>query len=296
MSPRRRLEGVAWMLMGSAFLSIMSALTRFAREDVGTSEVIFVRAVVVALVSGALLRAQGHALWPGAPRLLALRSLMGLTAMYAYFWALGEIPLGMATTLLQTSPLFIALLSGRLLGESASRGMWLWTAAAFVGVALIVRPTQGLEWGAVMALVAGLTSALAYLAVRGLRQSDPPARIVFWFAVLSALVSAPLSLEALVQTPRAPSLWAAMVGVGVFGALGQLSSTQAYRLEKANVVGPFAYATVAISYLLGLVFWGEFLSGWGTLGIALVVASGVMLSRAADAQEPKKEPDQPAEP
>ena len=52
------------------------------------------------------------------------------------------------------------------------------------------------------------------------------------------------------------------------------------------MVGPLSYATVVLSYLLGLAFWSEVLSPEATVGMVLVVAAGVLLGRSAQAEAP----------
>ncbi len=278
-----RLQGIAWMLFGAVGIGGMSGLTHLVREEVSAPTAIFWRSVVVVSVAALMAKRQKISLRPGSPKMLAWRSFTGLTAMVAYFWALGEIDLGPAATLIQTAPLFIALLSGRVLGEASDRKTLLPTGLAFLGVVFILQPTDlSLEWGEIAALSAGFIAALAYMAVRSLRETDPPARIVFWFAALSGVVTAPWAL--MDNFPNGAGLWIALLGVGVTATVGQLAMTQALRLEKANVVGPFAYATVGISYLLGVIFWDERPTLLATVGMAMVVASGIWLSRAANAQ------------
>ena len=73
-----------------------------------------------------------------------------------------------------------------------------------------------------------------------------------------------------------------LVGLGAAG--GQLAMTEAYRLERASVVGPFSYATVIWSALLGWAFFDEALDPLSTSGIALLLVAGMWLSRKANAE------------
>jgi S-adenosylmethionine uptake transporter len=290
----QRLAGIAWMLFGAIFLGGMSAMTRMARAEVGPAEVIFMRSVVVVLVSGGMMRMEGVSWRPGSTKLMMRRAGAGLIAMALFFWSLGEIPLGSAVTLLQTAPLFIALFSGRVLGEASSGRTLAWTLLAFLGVGMILDPLEAKpEWGMLAALAAGFIAAMAYMTVRELRKTDPPSRIVFWFGVVSAVCSAPVVIYNGAVLQITPMVWAALLGVGITGTVGQVATTRAYRLEKANIVGPFSYATVGVAYLFGVIFWQEVLSWHATLGMALVVASGVMISRDSTAPTPPKHPKHP---
>lgn len=280
-----RLAGLGWILFASLSFAAMGAFVKHAMVGLSAFDAVFWRSVVVAAVAFGLMRAQRIPMRIGNPRLLLWRSVVGLTALFAYYWSLGEIPLGTATTLLYTHPLFTVLLSGMLLGERRVRRALPLAALAFVGVALILRPAVlEADLGTFAALASGFLASLAYIAVRGLRDSDPPARIVFWFSIFAILVSAPLALHD--GLPQTPTQWLVLLGVGVSASGWQLGMTNAYRLERATIVGPLSYVAVLISFLFGLALWSEVLDLEATLGIGLVIGSGAVLARAAHAEAP----------
>lgn len=282
-----RLAGIFWILLASLSFAIMGAATKVAVPVEGTLPVVFWRSVVVVAVSVGLIRLGGFSLRPGNWKLLLWRSFVGLMAMICFFWSLGRIPLGTANTLLYTSPLFTVLLAGVLLGEERRKWTLVLAAVAFAGVALVMRPSaMALDLGVGAALAAGFLAALAYIAVRKLRTSDPPARIVAWFSIFAGVVSLPFVLTT--PLPDTPMRWVWLLAVGVFAAGGQLAMTQAYRVEQAHVVGPFSYATVVFSYALGLAFWDEEISLEAGMGVSLVVGAGALLSAGAKASDPNE--------
>ena len=81
--------------------------------------IIFVRSLVIALSVAIFARFQGISLKVNDSKKMFLRCLTGLIAMILYFTALSLIPIGQAVTLQYTAPLFVALLSGRLISEKA---------------------------------------------------------------------------------------------------------------------------------------------------------------------------------
>jgi len=117
-----RFEGIAWILLASASFAAMGAFTKAAVAGVGVADAVFWRSVVVMLVALGLSWRQGVSLRPGNLRLMLWRSGIGLVAMGLFFWSIGQIELGLAHTLLYTSPLFMPLLSGRMLGEGGGVG------------------------------------------------------------------------------------------------------------------------------------------------------------------------------
>jgi drug/metabolite transporter (DMT)-like permease len=273
------------MLASTISFSAMGALTKVAVPLSGLAAVIFWRSVVVTGVGFMVGRRRGVSLRPRRHGLLFLRSFVGFVAMGMYFWALGHIPIATATALLYTNPIFVVLLAGWLLGESRSVGTLVAVFVAFGGVLLILRPDVGdLDLGALLALGAGVLAAFAYLAVRRLRETESSEGIVVHFGLFSVLGSAPFAFGDML--PSEPSHGWMWLGIGLAAAGGQITMTRSYHMERASVVGPFSYATVVWAVLLGVMFFDEPLSVATGLGVALVVAAGVWMSRHAQAESP----------
>ena len=75
--------------------------------------------------------------------------------------------------------------------------------------------------------------------------------------------------------------WWYFLVVGLGAAGGQLAMTHAYQLERASVVGPFSYATVIWSALLGWALFGEPVNLMSGLGIGLIIGAGTWLGSLA---------------
>ncbi|MDP6945416.1 MAG: DMT family transporter [Myxococcota bacterium] len=282
-----RLAGVFWMLVSTASYGVMGAGTKVAVPMAGLAAVLFWRSVFITLLTYVLGRARGVSMRPVNHRLLFWRSLTGFIAMVCYFWALSVIPLATASALLYTNPVLVVLLAGVLIGERVPRGTLPLALAAFVGVLVIMRPDTGdLDLGAVAALTAGVMAALAYLAVRRLRVTDTTEGIVLYFSAFCVLGAAPFALSGAFGSalPEDPMAWWYFLVIGLGAAGGQLAMTEAYRLEKASVIGPFSYATVIWSAILGWWLFDEPVEGTSALGILLIIGAGGLLSRRANAE------------
>lgn len=294
MGQPRRYAGVIWILVATACYASMAAFTKRVMGELDVFAVVFWRSVLVTIVAVIAARATGESMRPRHWGRLFLRSGFGLVAMVLYFWCLGQIPLGVGTTLLYTSPLFTVLLAGVVLGERSSRLTLPLALVAFGGVMLIAWPDDELAWGsnATLGVLAGLGSGLlaglAYLTVRKLRETETSAGIVLFFALFSCIATAPLGLR-----NGLPDLWpdaALLAGVGLFAGFGQLAMTHAYRIEKASLVGPFSYAQIVFSFTLGMVFFGERIDWMAAAGMVLVIGAGAILSRQASAKAPVAKP------
>ena len=284
---RHRFAGVIWMLVATLSYAVMGAGTKVAVPLAGLAVVLFWRSIFITLLTFVSGRVRGVSMRPVNLSLLFWRSLTGFIAMVCYFWALSQIPMGTASALLYTNPVLVVLLAGVLIGEQVPKGTLPLSLLAFVGVLIVMRPDTGeIALGALAALCAGVLAALAYLAVRRLRETDTTEGIVLTFSVFCVLASAPFLLldGAGDPLPTDPIIWGYLAVIGLGAAGGQLAMTEAFRLERASVVGPFSYATVIWSALLGWWLFDEPIAGVGGLGIGLIVLAGVWLSRRANAE------------
>jgi drug/metabolite transporter (DMT)-like permease len=207
-----------------------------------------------------------------------VRALAGLAAMYCYFYAIGRLPLAEAVLLNYSAPLFIPLAALLWVGEPFSHRLWWPIGVGFVGITLILKPGLDLFTPvALLGLAAGVFSALAMAGIRRLSSTEPATRIVFYFSLTAALVSA-LPLAWRWQTPD-PALWLQLLLIGVLSTAAQLLMTRAYAHAPAAQVGPFSYGIVVFAGLLGWGLWAEVPDILSLAGAALVVVAGVLTIR-----------------
>jgi len=219
------------MIFGSVCFGTMNALVKYTTEFVDVWMIILVRSAVIAFAVAAFAASRGISLRVNDPKTMFLRCTVGLIAMILYFTALGRIPIGQAVTLQYTAPLFVALLSGKVLAERVSPGVAVLVITAFAGIVLIVSPDLGsVEPDALLALGSGLFAALAYLFVRELRKTDSAASVVFWFAAASVVGSVVQAAPDLFSLDR--QTLAALVGIGIGAGGGQVGIADSQLLES----------------------------------------------------------------
>jgi drug/metabolite transporter (DMT)-like permease len=264
------------MVFGSFCFGSMNALVKWTSVHADVWMIIMVRSVVIAFAVAAFAATRGLSLRVNNPRTMLLRCTVGLIAMILYFTALGRIPIGQAVTLQYTGPLFVALLSGRVLSEKVSPGVALLVITAFAGIVLIVSPDlHSVEPDALLALGSGFFAAFAYMFVRELRKTDSPASVVFWFAAFSVAGSVVQAAPDLFSLDR--QTLAALVGIGIGAGGGQVGITMAYQKANAAWVSAFSYLTVIVATFYGFTVFGESLSMADWIGGLLIVGSGIAL-------------------
>jgi len=201
------------------------------------------------------------------------RSTFGIVSMYGYFHALSHLPLAEAVLLTYTMPLFAPFIGWLWLGERPPNSALPAALIGLAGIALIVKPgtTELTSSAALIGALSGVSAAAAMIGIRRISNTEPASRIVFYFLLLSTVITA-TPLHWTWQTPTAPA-WLWLLGVGAFATGGQLLLTRAYGSAPAAFIGPFTYTAVIFAGALGWALWGETPDLWSLAGIALVIGS-----------------------
>jgi drug/metabolite transporter (DMT)-like permease len=205
------------------------------------------------------------------------RSATGIFSMFCVFQALSLLPLGEATTINFTSPLFATLLSAMLLGERVGPRRWAAAMIGFAGVVVVMRPGAGdaavPPLGVAFGLVAALAAASVTVGLRHLRDSEHVAAIVFWFLTGSSLVG--LVLMGLFGTHADMKAVVLMCLAGVVGGLAQILMTASLHDAPISVLGPFDYLQLICAVILGWLLLATEPTVNTLAGAALIASSGI---------------------
>ncbi|MBV8618135.1 MAG: EamA family transporter, partial [Curvibacter sp.] len=193
-----------WMVVAAFFFATMGVFVKLASDHFNAAELVFYRGLIGIVFMGGLARFQGIALGTRYPGMHAWRSMVGVTSLGAWFYAIAHLPLATAMTLNYMSSVWVAafLIGGALLtwrpSDADARPMLqgplvLTVLAGFVGVMMMLRPSLAHEqmFAALVGLLSGMSAAFAYMQVVALsRIGEPETRTVFYFAVGSAVAGA----------------------------------------------------------------------------------------------------------
>lgn len=263
----------------------MAVGIKYASNSFGTFELIFYRGLVSVIFMGAVLRARGISIKSPVPMMHVTRSCIGVVSLGSWFYAIAHLPLATAMTLNYMSGVWVAafIVGGALLyGRAEKQGPLLGTVLlGFAGVVMTLRPTmdQNQLFAGVIGLLSGIGAALAYMQVTALgRAGEPDERTVFYFSIGSAVIGL-TGFMFTESTPWAQVRWQDAVWVipiGVLATLGQWSMTRAYRKGSTLVVASMQYSGIVFASIYSLLLFGDQLPLLGWLGIAVILASGVL--------------------
>ena len=191
------------------------------------------------------------------------------------------LPLATAVTLNYTAPLFLTVFTMLVLKDKFHLPLTIAIALGFCGVVLLLRPTLQQEQllPGLLGLISGFLAGIAYLNVKQLGMiGEPDTRTVFYFSLTASIGSGVWILFDTVH-PVTLQGFAILLGLGSTATLAQLAMTRAYRTGKTLVVGSLAYSTIIFASLFGMLLWGETLPLSSWLGMAFIIAGGVLSLR-----------------
>jgi len=293
-------RGLALVAIAVIFFSTSPVLVRWAAASVSAFEIAAGRLLVagVAVAGVLLLRRRSAA---GEP-LLAARgewprfALFGLVAalhFFFYAYSLEFTSITNSLAIMYTAPVWVALLSRFVLGESLSPRKWLGIVAAVLGVAVLsgFEPLLALMQGGratyeftprtligdLLALGAAVTYAVYSIAGRSQRDRYP----LLVYAGTVYIVAALWLLPAAVVAHRPGSFnWPAVASIAALGvfplACGHTLYNAALRRVNATYVNLIATQEVLGGVLLGALLLREIPSFNSIIG-GLITVGGILL-------------------
>ncbi len=264
------LRGLALLTLSALLFSAMGVLIRMASHTVNNETVVFFRNLTGSLMLLPLVAVHGSGLLRTTVPLKHLwRGVVGLAAMYGFFYAIAHIPLSSAMVFTYSSPVFIPLVAWLILKEHLTLRMGMAAGLGFVGVLMVCRPDlDGMSWIALIGISSSLLASLAFVTVRSLAATEPTVRIVLYFSLISASISAIPMFWA--WRPLTPHELMLVVGAGVLATLSQLAMSKAYSLAPAGKIGPAAYLAIVFAGFWAWLLWGEVPDHWAIIGIMII--------------------------
>ncbi len=284
--PSSRRAGVTLVVIGAFCFSLAIPFTRWT-EGLSIGAIAFFRALFGFLFLCTLATVTRQPIRP-ALRRAVLHTLIALglavsATVTLYTYAVQHTTAANAALLVNSAPLYVALLAPLTLREPRPRYTWFSLALAGIGMVCIANPAQldvrsdemsgiaaaalsGLGYGTVMMLSRSLRGR-----VTGLIQN-------LWSNGMIVLVLIPWAVRAPAQTvlDNLPVL----IPLGVFSlGLSYLLYFLGLQRISAQQVSVVSLAEPVFGVLMGLIFFAEVPNPLGCLGAALILSSIVLITR-----------------
>lgn len=263
------------LLFSSTLFGIMAFFAKLASARLPGSQVAMIRFAVCLIPLLLVPRYRKASLTFTRIDLLFYRGFFGGLAVLLYFVAIEHIPVGLATLLNYTAPIFSGLFAALFIGEPLRWRVIAPLAIAFTGVVLVVRghatPGELVGFGPweSLGLLSAVLSGAAVTAIRVARRTESSWSIFGSFSLFGLLATLPFGAYQW-MTPTSDE-WALLLMVALVSIAAQLLMTSALRWVEAVTAGVFAQLAVIISMICGSLWLNEHLTTMSLIGASLTM-------------------------
>lgn len=213
-------------------------------------------------------------------RTLILRIIFGFSGITFWFLAVRSMPLGQATTLFQSSVIFVTLLSPLLLGEKVGPVRWSAVLAGLIGIIIVTEPfSSALNAAALYGVMAAFSGAILAILLRKLGRSDKPTSVALWYNFAGAVILGFVIIYAPEQlSPIGGQILIDLILLGVVASVLQIFFTTAYKYLDAVVVSALRYIQIPLSGVAGYFLFAETMSSSQILGALIIITSCLVIA------------------
>ena len=274
------MKAITFSLLGWMMLPVMDGFAKYLSADLPVLQITWARYFfTVAFTLPVMFFFYNKQLvWSDKPKLQILRGLILLCANICFFYAISIIPLAKALTLAFVAPLIVTAFSPMLLGEKVGVRRWTAVIIGFVGSLVVIRPGfLEINLASLAALGTGVMYGFYLIITRKLSTSDNPL-LTLLFTGLVGLVAVTGIMPFIWVNPNL-SQWSMMAGIGFFACIGHLFLILSLKYADASKLAPLGYTEIIPNVIIGYYFFGNFPDNWTFLGLAIIVISGIYISR-----------------
>ncbi|WP_407334409.1 DMT family transporter [Enterovibrio sp. 27052020O] len=205
----------------------------------------------------------------------ALRAHIWLLGVFFSVIALTTMPLATANAIFYAAPLIMLPLAAIFLREKLSASSIIAAVVGFIGVLILVRPTE-LDWGASSALIVAVTLAVNNLLIPKI----PREQTVSQTLLLHNLIGIPIAFALALYEgmPFSLDLFWRAAGSTAFILVYAATCVIAYRAAESNKIASAEYSGLVCAVGVGLVLFGEVPDMIMIVGTTLIVVPLIWLA------------------
>ena len=211
---------------------------------------------------------------------LLLRIIFGLSGISFWFLAIRSMPLGQATTLFQSSVIFVTLLTPFLLNEKVGWFRWAAVLTGLIGIIIVTDPfSSAMSIAVIYGILAASSGAILAILLRRLGRSDKPTSIALWYNFSGTIV---IAVIIIIMPKQLSSIGGQtlidLILLGAVASVLQIFFTTAYKYLDAVVVSSMRYIQIPLSGFAGYLLFSESMSLNQILGAIIIICSCLVIA------------------
>jgi drug/metabolite transporter (DMT)-like permease len=234
-------------------------------------------------------------IWPKKNWAVAFRSFLLTIAMIFYFWSLAFIPMAQALAGLFTSPIFILLISGLILGQTINTIQIVAVFIGFIGIILVVdTQISDLTFLSFLPVLGGLFYAMAAIATRQLCEGETTLSLLTNIMIMQSLVgicalcaiawinpeitndATGFIARGWVWNVGSVMPWITLQAIGAILGIGLIF--RAYQIGQASQVAVFEYSALIFGPFFAWVLVGQEVNLNQLFGILFITIAGSLIA------------------
>lgn len=282
------LLGPALMTAGAAFLVLNDAVSKTLTADMPATQIIAIRASVIALISLILLLRAGNRPKNPFRTDIALRTIFAVGNVFAFLLGLALLPFAVNVLIDFTNILFVVLLAPLCVGEHLTARKLIAAVTGLVGAALILLPEfRNVGLAVLLPVLSALLGAGRELWTRRLRSTATTPEELTLFAAVGMFAVAVIVGGPGWNMPAMRDIVLAM-GAGACQGLAMIFMAHAMFVGQASLVAPFRLTALIWAILLAVLWFGETASWLQIVGMIIVTAALILVSTKQRTSTSKK--------
>src|SRR5210317_1390921 len=187
------------------------------------------------------------------------RAVIGITAMSLFFISIRYVPLVEMQTISFSSVFFISILSVFFLGEKIGYRRIIAVIFGFIGVVIILNPGSAIFSNySFLPLIASFFLSIAVIFLKKILLTNNNILSVWVFTALCTVISLFFYNDSWIWPENIDLIF--MVASGILVFVSQICLTKSFQMADASLLAPLDFSSVIWSFIIGYIFFQEFIS------------------------------------
>ena len=187
------------------------------------------------------------------------RAIIGITAMSLFFISIRYVPLVEMQTISFSSVFFISILSVFFLGEKIGYRRIIAVIVGFIGVVIILNPGSAIFSNySFLPLIASFFLSIAVIFLKKILLTNNNILSVWIFTAFCTVISLFFYDDTWIWPQNYDLIF--MVASGFLGFIAQICLTKSFQMADASLLAPLDFSSVIWSFLIGYIFFQEFIT------------------------------------